>query len=117
MSIDGALAFEDPPGMWRKALDPNTKEIYFYNTHTQVATYHPPPSCAWYRTEMDGHPVYMNRVTHQNSLARPVALCWRRLISTAEESFFWLNFKTNVTCVNEPAEMPQELINEVCINI
>ncbi|GMH33942.1 hypothetical protein BSKO_01776 [Bryopsis sp. KO-2023] len=109
---DGHMAFEEQPGSWQKAVTEDTGLVYYWNHHSDVSVYHPPPSCAWFRTTTNGHPVFINSVTHQHTFLRPPALSWRRCISPSTHLPFWINHRANVTVYHDPAELPQELLEE-----
>mmetsp|Transcript_14190 Transcript_14190/g.40216 ORF Transcript_14190/g.40216 Transcript_14190/m.40216 type:complete len:355 (+) Transcript_14190:277-1341(+) len=102
----GAEAFEDPPGLWVRQADTITGAPYYFNTQTSETQRMPPPSCSWKVGEVDGHPVYINKVTQQTRWTRPTALCWRRVVLPEVDNPFWLNYKSNSTVVEIPAELP-----------
>lgn len=103
----GAEAFEDPPGLWVRQADTITGAPYYFNTQTSESQRMPPPSCSWRAGEVDGHPVYVNKVTKQIKWIRPTALAWRRVELPNVDQPFWLNYRTNNSMAEIPAELPR----------
>jgi len=104
----GAEAFEDPPGLWVRQADTITGAPYYFNTQTSESQRRPPPSCAWRAALVDGHPVYVNKITKQSKWTRPKALSWRRVVLPEVDNPFWLNYQTNSSMVEIPAELPKD---------
>jgi len=102
----GAEAFEDPPGYWVRQADSTTGKPYFFNTQTYETQRKPPPSCGWRVGTVEGHPVYINRITKQTRWTRPTALSWRRVNVPQVQHAFWLNYRTNTSMLEIPAELP-----------
>eukprot|EP00892_Ulva_mutabilis_P003570 jgi/Ulvmu1/1585/UM111_0013.1 len=111
---NGAMDFEDAPGTWTRHVQDSNPVPYYHNKKTVETRYSVPPSCAWTRNILDGHPVYVNTVTHQAVWARPPALCWKLLHAPGEHSTpYWYNYATEVTSVETPAELPAEIADEL----
>jgi len=103
----GAEAFEDPPGLWVRQADTITGAPYYFNTQTSESQRMPPPSCSWRAGRVDGHAVYINKVTKQTKWTRPTALAWRHVELPNMDQPFWLNYRTNNSMAEIPAELPK----------
>ncbi|KAG2428347.1 hypothetical protein HXX76_010493 [Chlamydomonas incerta] len=107
----GAMAFEDAPGAWLR--EERDGESYYWNPTTGESRWAAPPSCAWQRVTVQGHPVkYINSLTGQEvTRAVPPALAWAR-VTAADGSALWLNWAARVSApaaAGPPAELPAEL--------
>mmetsp|Transcript_35701 Transcript_35701/g.43057 ORF Transcript_35701/g.43057 Transcript_35701/m.43057 type:complete len:354 (+) Transcript_35701:96-1157(+) len=109
----GAQGFEDPPGTWSLFEDPDKdNKPFYYNTITQEARWFKPPSCAWAKLSVEGQPVYMNAITKQSTWVKPPALCWQKMnVNGIGE--FWINWKTNTTSKEVPAELPKDMVDHL----
>eukprot|EP01025_Chloroclados_australasicus_P063878 TRINITY_DN8466_c0_g2_i1.p1 TRINITY_DN8466_c0_g2~~TRINITY_DN8466_c0_g2_i1.p1 ORF type:complete len:422 (-),score=46.44 TRINITY_DN8466_c0_g2_i1:341-1489(-) len=113
----GYEAFEDAPGDWLRGYDANSEHhYYYYNIKSEQSSWRVPPSCSW--TTKAGpheHFFYINVLTQQVKHTMPKALSWRLINQKDEqgqEKQFWFNFATNFSMMNEPAELPIEMLEE-----
>ncbi|KAG2453267.1 hypothetical protein HYH02_002590 [Chlamydomonas schloesseri] len=111
----GAMAFEDAPGDWLR--EEREGAAYFWNPATGESRWSAPPSCAWQRVTVQGHPIkYVNSLTGQETTSLPAALAWAR-VTAADGSGLWLNWAARVTsaaaATQPPAELPAELAAEL----
>jgi hypothetical protein len=107
---EGATAFEDAPGTWRKEKSEGGEE-YWYNKAKEESRWNLPPSCAWQRVDVQNHPAeYTNSITGQKMHTIPKALAWRKVRLSGE--LVWFNWKINVTQYETPNEVPEYLLNE-----
>ena len=74
-----ALTLQDAPGTWTKHMHETHAIPFYYNKETGRSQFMTPPSCAWSKAMLDGHPVYTNSITHQALWRRPPALSWKLL--------------------------------------
>ncbi|KAK3247336.1 hypothetical protein CYMTET_43157 [Cymbomonas tetramitiformis] len=112
LSTHGPIGLEDPPGTWHLFDDENRGLQYYFNPVTEESRWMKPPSCAWRRLSVEDQPIYVNEITHQTEWVMPPALCWKKIELEGAETF-WLNFKTNVTSVRVPAELPADFAQEL----
>lgn len=59
---------------------------FYYSRTTGLSQFMTPPSCAWSKSTLDGHPVYTNSITHQATWIRPPALSWKLLHAPGGEA-------------------------------
>lgn len=111
---NGAAAFEDAPGTWTKHMHESHAMPFYYNTATGRSQFMTPPSCAWVKSMLDGHPVYTNTITHQSSWKRPAALSWKLLHAPGEhEAPYWYNYANDASATETPAELSAEMADEL----
>ncbi|KAG2482535.1 hypothetical protein HYH03_018526 [Edaphochlamys debaryana] len=107
----GAMGFEAAPGAWLKA--DKKGETYYWNPSTGESRWTAPPSCAWQRVTVQGHPVsYINTMTGQKLTSVPPALAWAR-VTAADGTELWLNWAARVSSATIPAELPADLAAEL----
>lgn len=69
--VQGSAGFEDAPGTWTRHMAEEHESPYYHNDATGESRFMPPPSCAWEETLLDGHPIYVNSITHQSTYLVP----------------------------------------------
>lgn len=107
---DGAMAFEDPPGTWRKMKD-DKGNTYYHSDKSQEGRWNIPPSLAWTRTKHPSGPsTYSNYMTNQTVHHIPPALSWRRVKQA--DTVFWYNWASNATQLEVPDELPADMLEE-----
>lgn len=53
------------------------EQPYWFNIKTNESRWNTPPSCAWQRVEVQGHPAkYVNAVTGQETYTVPAVSAW-----------------------------------------
>ncbi|GIL89853.1 hypothetical protein Vretimale_19272 [Volvox reticuliferus] len=112
---NGAMAFEDPPGTWTKQ-DKGAKDEYWFNGKTGESRWNVPPSCAWQRVDVQGHPIkYINAITGQEVTKVPPSLAWVKVRSNNQEMYY--NFIANISQVEVPQEVPKDMLAEIEKNV
>lgn len=107
----GALAFEAAPGSWLKEIKDG--RTYYWSPSTNENRWHPPPSCAWHRVTVQGHPFkYVNTISGQETTKVPPALAWTKT-RAADGTELWLNWAAKVSSIAQPAELPDDLAAEL----
>nr|BAA76762.1 Zys 3 [Chlamydomonas reinhardtii] len=112
----GAMAFEDEPGAWIR--EERDGQSYYWKPANGESRWAVPPSCAWQRVTVQGHPIkYINSLTGQETTRVPPALAWAR-VTAADGSALWLNWASRVAsaAATAPAELPAELAAELSMH-
>ncbi|EFJ40493.1 hypothetical protein VOLCADRAFT_99690 [Volvox carteri f. nagariensis] len=115
----GSMAFESAPGSWLKEDRPGGS-TYYWSPSTRESRWTPPPSCAWQRVTIQGHPVrYINTVTGQQLTSLPPALSWTRLRSETDNGsqLLWYNWAVQVSSTATPAELPPDMLAQLAVQV
>ncbi|EFJ44926.1 hypothetical protein VOLCADRAFT_109906 [Volvox carteri f. nagariensis] len=107
----GPLAFESVPGSWLK--EEKDGSTYYWSPSTGEARWTPPPSCAWQRITVQGHPIkYINSVTGQEVTSVPPALAWAKVRGENGKEL-WLNWAAGVSSTSTPVELPADMVADL----
>eukprot|EP01026_Neomeris_dumetosa_P027899 TRINITY_DN2263_c0_g1_i9.p1 TRINITY_DN2263_c0_g1~~TRINITY_DN2263_c0_g1_i9.p1 ORF type:complete len:354 (-),score=62.22 TRINITY_DN2263_c0_g1_i9:221-1282(-) len=109
---DGFEFFEDQPGEWLRGYGKGNQSPFYYNVKSKSSAWRIPPSCSW-TTHVGPHEhiFYVNTQTGQVKHVMPKALSWR-YIEKEDTKPFWFNFATNFSMLEEPAELPPDMLEK-----
>jgi hypothetical protein len=86
---------QDAPGAWSKHYPESHDTPYYHNAANGESRFMVPPSCAWIKAAVDGHPIYVNQVTRQSMWTRPKALSWKRLHASGPDGCVMVGLLTS----------------------